>query len=151
MVFVFGSQQEAFDGVSSFVMYLYPMFLHTSFMLLQRLLTYGSTMYGFWSPDVPFVWMLHSFFCSCLEGALIFIFTLIRAQTGYLFSIRTFCRSSSFKSCFGLNTQLWPCGEAYSPHCIWLQWYDGCPIAGTNLYGLVFYTLWYSNCHLILV
>ena len=40
-------------------------------------------------------------FRSCFVGALILFFTLLRAQLGYLFSFRTFCRwySSSSNSC----------------------------------------------------
>ena len=47
-------------------------------------------------------------FSSCLVGALILFFTLLRAQVGYLFLVRIFCRcsSSSFNSCWVEHTAL---------------------------------------------
>ena len=44
IVFVFGSHQEAFDGVSFFIMYLYPMFAAYIFHASLSPFTYGSTM-----------------------------------------------------------------------------------------------------------
>ena len=47
-------------------------------------------------------------FRSCFVGALILFFTLLRAQLGYLCSVRTFCRwfSSSSNSCWVEHTAL---------------------------------------------
>ena len=52
--------------------------------------------------------LVHSLFRSCFVGALILFFTLLRAQLGYLFSFKTFCRwcSSSSNSYWVEHTAL---------------------------------------------
>ena len=37
----------------------------------------------------------------------------------------------------GLSILLWSYDARCLPHCIWLQWCDGYPTAGTNQCGLV--------------
>ena len=92
-IFVLGSHQEAFDGISSFEVHLYSIFLAGSFEAFTQ-------PFVIWHHYVVlFLVASHAalvFFCLFLwAGVLIFIFTLLIAQSGYLHLVRTFFRCCS--------------------------------------------------------
>ena len=82
-IFVLGSHQEAFDGISSFKVYLHSIFLASSFEAFTQ-------PFIIWHHYVVlFLVASHAglvFFVGFFGGAdvLIFIFTLLIAQSGYL-------------------------------------------------------------------
>ena len=95
-IFVLRSHQEAFDSISSFEVYLYSIFLASSFEAFTQ-------PFVIWHHYVVlFLVASHAalvFFCLFLwAGVLIFIFTLLIAQSGYLHLVRTFFRFCS--SCY---------------------------------------------------
>ena len=78
-----------------------PCFLPTFFILSLSPFTQGSTIYDFWFTVVPLVLTFGCVLCWCCASLfLLLIFTLLRAQGGYLFLVRTSWRwsSSSFRS-----------------------------------------------------
>ena len=99
-IFILGSHQETFDGITSFEVHLYSIFLTGSFEAFSQ-------SFVIWHHYVVFFWVaIHAaLFCLLLwAGVLIFIFTLLIAHSGYLHLVRTFFRCcSSFCSNSGLE------------------------------------------------
>ena len=122
-----------------------PCLLHMFFMLSLKPLTYGRTMQGLFWPLMFLVCSL--LFRSCFVGALILIFTPLRAQLGY-FQVPFVNNVLLHPIAAGLNIELLPCDVGCSPHCTLLQWYGGYPTADINLYWLVFCIPLCSNCPL---
>ena len=129
-IIVLGSHEEAFDGLSSFKMYLYPILAACFFDSLTEALM-------IWNHHVQFLivsvaWALlivySSLFCSA--GFWLFSFALFMAYMGYLHFLSALnrCCSSS-------------CNSVVSEHMVFALWYR--VPATLYLDGILW---WLSHC-----
>ena len=125
-IFVLGSHQEAFDGITSFEVYLHSIFLASSFR------GFHSALYSMAPLCKDFVSGCQS--CSSCwflwAGVFILIFTLLRAQAGYLHLVRTF-----FKWCSSC------CNNSGLEHMVLAPW---CRVPITLYLELMAW--WLSHC-----
>ena len=126
-IFVFRSHPEAFDGITSLAVHLYPMYSAYIFYVFTQLFYIWDHHIGPLIDSCCIGTDVSSlFFWSCCVGALIFIFTLFRAHIGYLFSSRTLCRwSSSFSNSWELEhtaLALW-CNVFTTPYFAAMVWW----------------------------
>ena len=132
VVFIFGSHQEAFDGIASSVMHLYPMFvtyfLHTFTANLLHMVESCRVCFGLWC-------------CWHILFFLVLVLWVPWSCSSPYWGPRwgTYFQSGPFVDVFllhlvavGLNIQLWSYDVRCSPHCIWLQWCGGYPTPDTN-------------------
>ena len=91
-IFVLGSHQEAFDGITSFEVYLHSLFLACSHEAFTQpfIIWHHYVILFLVASHAALVFLLFLW-----AGVFILIFTLLSAKTGYLHFVRTFFRCCS--------------------------------------------------------
>ena len=133
-----GNHEEAFDGLSSFKMYLYPIFATSFLYSLLRPWWYGTTMYKFWLLLLPEPFWFVVVLCFCW-GSGCSILLCLWPMWGTCISLMHWTDVVLLHATM-LDLSLWWLlyGTRYQPHCIWMVCCGSCPIAGINQCELVF-------------
>ena len=110
-----------------------PYLLHVFFTLSLRPWWYGTTMYKFWLLLLLGHFRFVVLLCLFLLGFWIFSFALCMAHVGYLHFLMHWTDVVLLHAT-KLDLSIWWLlyGTRYQPHCIWMVYFGGCPIAGIN-------------------
>ena len=95
-IFILWSHEEVFDGMTSFKMYFYPIFLASSFEVLTQPLMVRYNNVWFWPSAVDRNWLVVFSLFFFRAGVWLFNLTLFSAQFGYLHFLRDLNRCFFF-------------------------------------------------------